>query len=88
MWANGNSYKGDFCEDMREGSGEMVWNDGSTYSGEWQRGLPHGKVMNIISKLGVFKVKGEKPRVGYFQDNVMISESRQKEFKQNEPITR
>ena len=41
------------------------------------------KVMNIISKLGVFKVKGEKPRVGYFQDNVMISESRQKEFKQN-----
>lgn len=46
------------------------------------------KVMNIISKLGVFKVKGEKPRVGYFQDNVMISESRQKDFKQNEPITR
>ena len=36
------------------------------------------KVMNIICKLGVFKVKGEKPRVGYFQDNVMISESRQK----------
>ena len=28
---------------MREGEGEMEWNDGSTYAGEWQRGLPHGK---------------------------------------------
>lgn len=24
------------------------------------------KVINIIFKLGIFKVKGEKPRVGYF----------------------
>lgn len=21
----------------------MIWVDGSTYNGEWQRGLPHGK---------------------------------------------
>ena len=28
---------------MREGEGQMMWNDGSTYNGEWQRGLPHGK---------------------------------------------
>lgn len=31
------------------------------------------KVLNIIIKLGIFKVNGEKPRAGYFEDNVMIS---------------
>jgi hypothetical protein len=28
---------------MRHGTGDMVWNDGSTYEGEWSRGLPNGK---------------------------------------------
>lgn len=28
---------------MRDGEGEMVWNDGSTYEGEWSKGLPNGK---------------------------------------------
>lgn len=21
----------------------MIWNDGSIYQGQWQRGMPHGK---------------------------------------------
>jgi hypothetical protein len=28
---------------MRDGRGEMTWNDGSIYEGEWKRGLPNGK---------------------------------------------
>ena len=28
---------------MREGQGNMEWNDGSIYEGEWKRGLPNGK---------------------------------------------
>lgn len=36
------------------------------------------KVLNIIIKLGIFKVNGEKARAGYFEDNVMISEEKQR----------
>lgn len=31
------------------------------------------KVVIDLTKLGVFKVKGEKPRAGYFEDNVLVS---------------
>lgn len=34
------------------------------------------KVPIVIFKLGIFKVKGEKPRAGYFEDNVLVNESR------------
>lgn len=34
------------------------------------------KVHIVIFKLGIFKVKGEKPRAGYFEDNVLVNESR------------
>lgn len=52
----------------------MLWNDGSVYQGQWQRGLPHGKGNYGIIQLGIFKVKGEKPHVGIFEDNVLVSE--------------
>lgn len=45
------------------------------------------KVIHIVFKLGIFKVKGEKPRAGYFEDNVMITESKQKQYSGNEPIS-
>ena len=31
------------------------------------------KVLLNLYKLGIFKVKGEKPRIGYFEDNVLVS---------------
>lgn len=34
---------------------------------------PMEKVVIDLIKLGVFKVKGEKPRAGYFEDNVLVS---------------
>ena len=34
------------------------------------------RVMIFIIKVGIFKVKGEKPRAGYFEDNVLVNESR------------
>jgi hypothetical protein len=49
-----------------------MWNDGSTYAGEWERGLPHGKGTFFLTKLGVFKVNGQKPKAGFFEDNVLV----------------
>lgn len=44
------------------------------------------KVHINLYKLGIFKVKGEKPRIGYFEDNVLISESRRKVLKKDRSI--
>lgn len=33
----------------------MFWNDGSTYTGEWQRGLPHGKGSYVFNKVRNFQ---------------------------------
>lgn len=74
-WANGNCYKGQFNDDAREGSGEMVWSDGSVYQGEWMKGLPNGTGNHHI-QLGLFKVRGQRPRIGIFENNILISESR------------
>ena len=41
-WASGNTYKGEYKEDERDGYGEMSWTDGSIYQGEWSRGIQHG----------------------------------------------
>lgn len=30
------------------------------------------KVVINLLKLGVFKIKGEKPRAGFFEDNVLV----------------
>ena len=43
--------------------------------------FPMAKVLINLYKLGIFKVKGEKPRIGYFEDNVLASESKQKAMK-------
>lgn len=42
---------------MRHGAGDMIWNDGSMYEGEWGRGLPNGKGNYFIS-LGLYQAKG------------------------------
>ena len=35
-------YKGAWNNDMRNGDGEMVWNNGETYIGEWEKDVMHG----------------------------------------------
>jgi hypothetical protein len=59
-WASGNTYKGEYKEDERDGYGEMRWTDGSIYLGEWSRGIQHGqgKMMfpNGIVKEGLFEM--------------------------------
>ena len=34
---------GQYHADNREGYGEMLWADGSSYKGRWVNGVPHGK---------------------------------------------
>lgn len=59
IWASGNTYKGEYKEDERDGYGEMKWTDGSLYQGEWTRGIQHGygKMIfpNGIVKEGTFE---------------------------------
>ncbi len=38
------------------------------------------KVLIFITKSGMFKAKGEKPRLGIFEDNILVNESRAKMF--------
>lgn len=39
------------------------------------------KVPIFITKSGMFKAKGEKPRLGIFEDNILVNESRARMFK-------
>jgi|LakMenE01Jun11ns_1017448.scaffolds.fasta_scaffold8651603_1 hypothetical protein len=36
MWADGSVYKGHYINDLREGFGEMINLDGSSYRGNWK----------------------------------------------------
>ena len=44
----------------------MNWSDGSNYKGDWKRGVPHG--------LGTFKVNGQKPKTGLYENNILVKE--------------
>ena len=40
---SGETYDGDWCESMREGTGTGTWTDGMKYSGKWHQNMRHGK---------------------------------------------
>jgi len=43
-YKNGNiKYEGDFKNNMPDGNGKYIWEDGSYYIGPWVKGLKHGK---------------------------------------------
>ena len=49
----------------------MTWKDGSHYKGDWKQGVPHG--IGILSSiLGTFKLNGEPPRTGLYENNILI----------------
>lgn len=42
-YSSGNIYDGDWNDNVKEGTGKMVWTDLSqTYEGEWKAGAPDG----------------------------------------------
>ena len=40
-------YYGDLVDGEKEGNGQLSWEDGAFYSGEFKNDLPHGKVIYI-----------------------------------------
>lgn len=57
------NYTGNFdAHGKRKGPGKCIWIDGSTYEGEWQDGVRHGK--------GVFKSREGTIFDGVFQDDI------------------
>ena len=36
-------YQGEFLDDLRHGVGTCDFSDGSSYTGEWRAGAPHGQ---------------------------------------------
>ena len=32
-----------FQNNLREGEGEMMWSNGTSYKGEWKKGMANGK---------------------------------------------
>ena len=57
----GNCYKGFYKFDERDGWGTMEWIDGSTYMGQWSKGIQQGLGIMIQSNL---------KKAGFFEDNV------------------
>jgi hypothetical protein len=43
MRANGERYKGQWENGLKDGHGEMIFADGKKYNGEWKNGMMHGK---------------------------------------------
>lgn len=39
-WADGTIYKGQFANDLKEGEGQIVCNDGSVVKGRWKADQP------------------------------------------------
>lgn len=50
--------------DLRNGYGEIYWNDGSYYKGEWKAGIQHGA--------GIMYTPDEGLRKGVFKNNMLI----------------
>ena len=68
-------YEGNFDQDFRNGYGEMRWNDGSVYRGNWIKGKQDG--------YGEYTRDGELYE-GIFKDNVYIGKSELEEIKEND----
>ena len=43
-WPNGDTFKGEFSNDMPNGIGMYIFEDGSRYEGEFRNGKMHGKI--------------------------------------------
>jgi len=43
--ANGSTYDGDFCDDLKHGNGVLTWEDGRRYCGQFARGKFHGSAV-------------------------------------------
>lgn len=43
MWANGETYSGNYHHDERTGKGIYLWPDGSRYEGDFLAGMRHGR---------------------------------------------
>ena len=41
-WADGRFYNGQWREDQKKFTGQLVFPDGRVYNGKWKDGLPHG----------------------------------------------
>ena len=52
MWANGETYSGDYRNDERTGQGIYLWPDGSRYEGDFLSGMRHGRGV-FVSSSGV-----------------------------------
>lgn len=42
-WADGTIYKGQFVNDLKEGEGEIIYNDGTVFNGCWKADQPVSK---------------------------------------------
>ena len=52
--------------DIRQGYGEMVWNDGSSYTGEWVKGMQDGQ--------GTLIMPDGKVREGHWSKNKFVKQ--------------
>ena len=43
VWSNGNTYSGEWSNDMANGRGIFVWANGTTHAGEWRDNRAHGE---------------------------------------------
>ena len=55
VWANGQSYDGDWRDNVAVGEGALVFVNGDRYQGEVQDGMPHGRGKMQFSNDGTFE---------------------------------
>ncbi|MCM1531311.1 MAG: hypothetical protein NC048_05275 [Bacteroides sp.] len=64
-YPNGDTYKGYWKNDKRDGEGVMIWSDGSRYEGHWKDDVMHG-CGKMVSPKG-------KEKAGYWSNGVKVS---------------
>ena len=69
-YKNGEIYKGDLKNNIKEGNGEMIYKNGNKYIGEWKDNKRHGKGKMILRKVGEYEGIWEKDEIYECEDEL------------------
>ena len=64
VWANGDSYEGNFVDDERSGYGVYTWANGECYRGDFEH--------NLMNGTGTFTWPGGRVYSGHFENGIIV----------------
>ena len=94
IWSNGDSYTGEWKDNLMHGKGVSTWSDGSKYSGEYRNHKRHGKgdfaygngdhyigdfINDMRNGQGTYTWADGRVREGMWRDSVFVEKNNDKQ---------